>query len=86
MHPRDLWHMSNQAFDTLARLFTRCEDLLSWPSERIVNVMVRIPKEEGGSRLICLVSTLVRVWARARRPLSRDWIKQHRHASIFGLS
>eukprot|EP00959_Pyramimonas_sp_CCMP1952_P197201 4123896-Pyramimonas_sp.AAC.1 len=74
LHPRALWFTSDAALDCVAHLFMRCEEMLTWPPSRIVNVMVRLPKPDGtGCRLITLVSTLLRVWARVRRPMSRRW-------------
>eukprot|EP00959_Pyramimonas_sp_CCMP1952_P216821 4534394-Pyramimonas_sp.AAC.1 len=46
--------------------------------------MVRLAKPDGGTRLITLVESLVRLWARARRPTSRTWIVQHGSPFIWG--
>ena len=63
----------------------QCEALLTWPSDRVVNATARLPKEDGGARLVALVSTLARLRARVRQPLTRGWIAQRPHRSIFGL-
>ncbi|CAK0884386.1 unnamed protein product [Prorocentrum cordatum] len=60
-------------------------DMLTWPSQRTVNVMACLPKPDGITRLIALVSTLVRVWAWARPPLPRHWIRQHPSECVFSL-
>ena len=40
-------------------------------------ILVAIPKPSGGERLIALLSTFYRVWARLRSPLARQWEKEH---------
>ena len=60
LHPRAPWFAPDLALHAIALLFMRCDEL-SWPPDRVVNAMVRRPKPDGsGSRLITLVSTLVR--------------------------
>ena len=65
-----LLSLSDAGFDCLAQLSTRCEELLAWPAARLQIGLVRLPKPTGGARLIGLLDTLLRLWGRARRPLS----------------
>ena len=59
--PRALEDISDEAIDAMIAVFHKCEELLQWPSGRLINVMVRLPKPDGGCRLIGLMPTLVRV-------------------------
>eukprot|EP00959_Pyramimonas_sp_CCMP1952_P361350 7567567-Pyramimonas_sp.AAC.1 len=58
--------------------------MLYWPTQRVVNEMVRLAKPDGGTRLITLVESFVRLWARARRPIARTWLVQHGSPFIWG--
>eukprot|EP00959_Pyramimonas_sp_CCMP1952_P097450 2036965-Pyramimonas_sp.AAC.1 len=55
-----------------------------WPDNRIFTTLVRLPKEGGGSRLIALVQTLLRVWAKARSFISRQWVAQTDLRDVWG--
>eukprot|EP00959_Pyramimonas_sp_CCMP1952_P225313 4712056-Pyramimonas_sp.AAC.1 len=46
--------------------------------------MVRLPKPDGGHRLIVLSRTLIRDWAKARRWLSAEWQRQHTCDEMWG--
>ncbi|CAK0811969.1 unnamed protein product, partial [Prorocentrum cordatum] len=69
--PRALGDLSDDALLAMTAVFHKCEELLVWPSSRLINTMVRLPKPDGGCRLIWLMPTLVRVWSRARRPVTK---------------
>eukprot|EP00959_Pyramimonas_sp_CCMP1952_P113729 2377404-Pyramimonas_sp.AAC.1 len=60
------------------------EDCLLWPDDRILSELVRLPKPEGGHRLIVLSSTVIRVWAKARQPLSAEWQARHPCEEMWG--
>eukprot|EP00959_Pyramimonas_sp_CCMP1952_P033443 702083-Pyramimonas_sp.AAC.1 len=57
---------------------------LRFPSERLHSEMVRLPKPDGGRRLIVLSHALIRVWAKARRRLSAEWQRQHNCDEVWG--
>ena len=61
VHPRALEVVSERSLDLLAGFFGRREAMLIWPGHRLLHIMVRIPKEGGGARLIGLMPTLLRV-------------------------
>eukprot|EP00959_Pyramimonas_sp_CCMP1952_P112015 2342739-Pyramimonas_sp.AAC.1 len=84
LHPRASWYLPQPGLVALAALFTRCEHMLMWPSDKIVNEMVRLARPGGGTRLIILVESLVRLWSRARRPISRRCIQDHGSRCIWG--
>ena len=63
----------------------RCEAVLARPWHRLPRSIVQIPMVGGGARLIGLMSTLLRVRARARRPLSRRWEEADRDDALLGL-
>eukprot|EP00959_Pyramimonas_sp_CCMP1952_P444112 9298069-Pyramimonas_sp.AAC.1 len=46
--------------------------------------MVRLPKPDGGHRLIVLSHALRRVWAKARRWLSAEWQRPHNCDEMWG--
>eukprot|EP00959_Pyramimonas_sp_CCMP1952_P163158 3410684-Pyramimonas_sp.AAC.1 len=46
--------------------------------------MVRLVNPDGGTLLITLVESLVRLWSRARRPMSRRWVQDHASLCIWG--
>ncbi|CAK0891681.1 unnamed protein product [Prorocentrum cordatum] len=69
--PRALEDLSDDALHAMIAVFHKCEELLARPSGRLINTMVRLPKPDGGSRLIGLMPTLVGVWSRARRPITK---------------
>eukprot|EP00959_Pyramimonas_sp_CCMP1952_P281329 5881007-Pyramimonas_sp.AAC.1 len=41
-------------------------------------------KPTGGTRLIALLNTLLRVWGRVRRPLRAVWERSQAHPSFWG--
>ena len=84
LHPRQLQHLSDQAMLTLSLLFTACEQQLGWPPDRLATILVRLPKPDGGTRLIGLLNTLVRIWGRARRAVSAGWLQQHKSQHSWG--
>ena len=63
----------------------RCEDVLAWPTDRLVTILVRLPKPEGGARLIGLMNTLMRVLGRVRRPLSQRWEEDNQVKELCGV-
>eukprot|EP00959_Pyramimonas_sp_CCMP1952_P106199 2220453-Pyramimonas_sp.AAC.1 len=77
LHPRAFWYLSQPDLVVLAALFMMCEHMLMWPSDIMVNEMVTFAKPDGGIRLSTCVESLVRRWPRARRPISRRWIRDH---------
>ncbi|CAK0862105.1 unnamed protein product, partial [Prorocentrum cordatum] len=72
--PRALEDLSDDALRAMIAVYHKCEELLAWPSGRLINTMVRLPKPDGGCRLI---ATLVRLWSRARRPITKAWELAH---------
>ncbi|CAK0838396.1 unnamed protein product [Prorocentrum cordatum] len=71
--PRALEDLSGDALHVMIAVYHKCEELLAWPSSRLINTMVGLPKPGGGCRLIGLMPALVRVWSRARRPITKAW-------------
>ncbi|CAK0841288.1 unnamed protein product [Prorocentrum cordatum] len=71
--PRAPGGISDEAVGAMIAVFHVCEDMLQWPSGRPINVMVRPPKLDGGNRLLGPMPTPVRIWSRARRPITKAW-------------
>ncbi|CAK0850816.1 unnamed protein product [Prorocentrum cordatum] len=85
LDPLTLPTVSDAGPTAIADLFNKCEENLTWPDERTINELVRLPKGDGnGHRLIALVQTLVRLWPKARSPLSKAWLKQANIPDIWG--
>ncbi|CAK0805455.1 unnamed protein product, partial [Prorocentrum cordatum] len=82
--PRALEDLSDDALHVMIAVFHKCEEPLVWPSGRLINTMVRLPKPEGGCRLLGLMPTLVRVWGRARRPITKAWEPAHPSSLVWG--
>ena len=62
----------------------RCETLGFWPEDLFYTELVRLPKAEGGFRVIALVHTLLRVWSKGRNVISRKWVAQMDMPDIWG--
>eukprot|EP00959_Pyramimonas_sp_CCMP1952_P217480 4548163-Pyramimonas_sp.AAC.1 len=78
-------HVSDNGLFVLARLFEACERLGAWPSQRLWNEMIRLPKPSGGYRLITLMDCTLRLWSRVRSSVTKQWIVAHPSADIWGL-
>ena len=85
IHPRSIATISDAGIETMTALLTKCEDLVEWPAERIVTTLVRLPKPEGGARLIGLMHTPVRARGRARRPVSSRWEEANKAKEVWGV-
>ena len=55
----------------------KAELLRGWPSERLVCLPARIPKPDGGARVIALQNTVVRIWGRACKAVTDKWLREH---------
>eukprot|EP00959_Pyramimonas_sp_CCMP1952_P439941 9210488-Pyramimonas_sp.AAC.1 len=82
---RALLMLSDQGLYGLAALFQCCESWFTWPDARILREMVRLPQPRGGCRLIALMNSCIRVWARIRVQVCKDWIRRRPGADILGL-
>ena len=81
--PKALSNLSSAALEELIKLFHRCEVEERWPDTWLNATMVMIPKAEQYKwRLIAILVTPYRVWARKNgetvsswmKGLQRDWI------------
>eukprot|EP00959_Pyramimonas_sp_CCMP1952_P449246 9406617-Pyramimonas_sp.AAC.1 len=84
MQPRSIDVISDLGLHMVAKLLTRCEDMCCLPDSRLQTRLVRLAKPNGGHRLIGLINTLVRIWGRLRRPLSKRWELQHPCDAFWG--
>ena len=83
MHPRALLRMPDSVLLALIRVFLWAEELGRWPSGVAVVIVALLPKPDGGHRPIGLFPTLVRIWARLRKELSRQWERDHERPYFF---
>eukprot|EP00959_Pyramimonas_sp_CCMP1952_P305932 6401883-Pyramimonas_sp.AAC.1 len=52
--------------------------------KRVQTRLVRLPKASGGHRLVALINTIVRIWARLRIPISRRWERDNQNPDLWG--
>eukprot|EP00959_Pyramimonas_sp_CCMP1952_P176929 3698007-Pyramimonas_sp.AAC.1 len=69
----------------LASVFLQCERALVWPSKRLVIGLVRLPKPDGGHRLVAILDALLRVWGRIRRSITESGRRVVVLGSLGGL-
>ena len=70
------WHyawLSDEFLDSIAKLLMDIERVGAWPRQLGEAMVHLIPKPIGGRRPIGLVSSLPRLWERARKPLLLQW-------------
>ncbi len=84
MAPRAVSRLSEAAKGSLASILMACERLGSWCSERLVNLIVLLPKSSGGLRPIGLLPLEVRIWGRARTAVARTWEAANALPCVFG--
>ncbi len=76
-HPRQIAHLSDGALSVLATLLQATEVAGVWPRQVSLVVTALLPKPAGGFRPIGVLPAVYRVWAKARRPESDKWERQH---------
>lgn len=74
-HPRDVLNMQWEGVEALAMILTAMERLGRPPLELLT--LVTLDKPDGGHRLIALITGLVRLHGRIRRPMVRAWERAH---------
>eukprot|EP00974_Lingulodinium_polyedra_P030012 2891185-Lingulodinium_polyedra.AAC.1 len=75
--PKHYSLLSDEALGALIEFYEAVEENVSWPLGVFVNVMVRLGKPDGGSRLIGLLPTVMRIWGRLHRGEVMDWEEEH---------
>ena len=77
LHPR-LWaSFSDELLELMIEVCTAIERHGTVPRQARRNLVCLIPKAAGGVRPIALLASFLRVWARVRRPIARQWEKEH---------
>eukprot|EP00972_Heterocapsa_arctica_P006364 934223-Heterocapsa_arctica.AAC.1 len=71
LHPRTIALLDDQALEDLAELFLVMEESGKPPIELLT--LVFIPKPDGSTRPIGLLTGLMRLWGKARRSFAWDW-------------
>ena len=75
-HPKDWSKVGDTGLECLAQLMALSEKAGIWPAGQCDTAMIRIDKEggiKGDYRLIGLMPTLYRVWAKMRRQECMEW-------------
>ena len=60
------------------------ERLVLWPARLLIMSLARIPRNGGGTRLVALMFTPVRAWAKVRAPVVQNWGAAHDSPSFWG--
>ena len=84
--PKLIEGLSAGAHDRMTQLLNGVERAGEWPGRCMLAIMVSLGKPGGGTRLIALLQTLVRVWSRARRSYTKQWEDAHRHPCFYGCT
>ena len=75
--PSTLEHLDDETLVELIRLFKRCEEIGRWLDIWRIATMVMIPKAEAFKwRLIAMLVTPYRIWARVASEDVSSWMKQ----------
>ena len=76
--------LSEVGLGIILMLLYAIERTLCWPSAVLINMLIRIPKPDGGTRLIGILASIVRIWGRLRRSLSAQWEGDYAHTAFWG--
>ena len=76
-HVRQFRMMSDDGLEALADIFTAIELLGNMPSQLTLTTMPSLPKLAGGYRLIGIMSSVYRLWAKTRKPYADEWERKH---------
>ena len=86
LHPRHVALLSDAGIEALVRVFSGIELLWRLPRPFEFIVFVLLLKPGGGDRPIGLFTAAVRVWARLRRGVARQWEQACRRDFFYGSS
>ena len=75
--PRSFGWLSDQLLGRVAELMEAIESVGCWPGQLEDALVHLIPKDAGGKRPIGLVTSLPRIWARARRTQVVAWRREN---------
>ena len=84
LHPKALRRLPEAMVDELGVILMEAEEAGTWEEAVGVVVTALIPKGDGGWRPIGLMPTVVRVWARVRGGMVRDWEDANDRDFLFG--
>jgi len=84
--PRAILRLSDELVKALCAILMATELLGQWPAVISMVLVVLLPKTDGGRRPIGLFPALVRVWARARSMVAKQWEAGHFRCQLFGGS
>ena len=65
--------LSDELLNNIGKLLGVIEDSGCWPRQTMLSIIHLIPKQSGGKRPIGLLASIVRLWDRARKPITDDW-------------
>jgi len=82
--PRALARLSDEALRGLCAILMAAELLGKWPKVAMLVLIMLLPKPDGGRRPIGLFPVIVRIWARARAQVARQWETDNARAGLFG--
>ena len=65
--------LGTEAMSALAEILNCVEQVGSWPSQIRTTTMPLLPKAKSGFRVIGIIPSVVRLWAKARREVADRW-------------
>ena len=76
--PQFFKRLPDQATQRFVDLLNVCQQLLTWPTTLLLNIIAMQPKPRGaGERPICLIPYSIRAWQRCHRPEANHWSLAH---------
>ena len=81
--PKLLATASDESLIALRQIYKAVEAAGCWPEGVLQAIMVSRAKDSGGYRLIAMLPTLYRVWARLRLGITAQWLEAHRHECFW---
>ena len=74
---RDLARLPDEALVMLAHFYKACETARAWPEEIRLCLMTWLSKHTGGCRTVAKSPTVYRLWCGVRKPITKQWEKDH---------
>ena len=84
LHPKALCRLPDAMLDEMGEVMMAAEGAGSWGEAVGVVITALIPKGDGGWRPIGLLPTIVRLWARVRGRIVKEWEAANDRAYLFG--
>ena len=84
LHPKALVRLPEAMLSELGKIMAAAEEMGSWGDSVGIVIAALLPKGDGGWRAIGLLPTIVRVWARVRGGMVKDWEEANDREYLYG--